>query len=311
MSKKKYKDYPILEIVCDDSHDGIRLLSLVSEPAIETMGVAFSETGINKALEFEFKVQKEKQLIIGPGMIPDLKILRTDEDGNYYYNIFKKETIKKLVDKFNSKGTNRRINIDHTNKMVNAYITESWIVEDTYYDKSRLYGFEVPVGTWMVCVKVEDTDFWNTEVKELGKFGFSIEGMMGQKPLEYRMERFIDEELSIEEVIDELSDDEINEILLEFKKWRSSPDSSNVNKIMYNDETFEMVIEFDGGAKYTYTSVDFDLFRDIFEGNASCVTDDESGQGRWWVGKTPSVGAAVYKLLVVKGVPYSKGGSLK
>jgi hypothetical protein len=304
--KKQFKDadYPIYEIVCDDTErTGIRLLSIVDEPAIEMMGVAFSIDTSMK--DYQFKAQEDKQMIIGPGMIPNKKILRKDDNGSFYYNVFKAETILKLVQKFNSQGTNRKINVDHSNKMVDAYIMENWIVEDTYYDKSRMYGFNVPVGTWMVSIKIEDKEFWNKEVKELGKFGFSIEGVMGEKPLEYS------KVMTFEDHIDNLNDDEIEDILIEFKKWRSSPDSSNVSKIMYNDETFELVIQFEGGDKYTYFQVDFDLFRDIWEGNASCVTDDTSGEGRWWVGKTPSVGAAVYQKLIVAGIPYTKGGSLR
>jgi hypothetical protein len=199
--KKKYpeSDYPIYEIVVDDnSVAGIRLLSIVEDPAIEMKGVFFSVEKSTK--NYEFKAQEDKQIIVGPAMIPGLKILRIDDDGNKYYNIFSPETIMKLVQKFNSVGSNRRINVDHSKRMVNAYIMENWIVEDEFYDKSRKYGFDVPVGTWMVTIKIEDKDFWMNEVKELGKFGFSIEGTMGQRALNYE---------SIEDHIDNLTDDEI------------------------------------------------------------------------------------------------------
>jgi hypothetical protein len=304
--KKIYKDeYPVREIVCDDTNGtGIRLLSIVEEPAIEMMGVAFSKEGITK--DFQFKAQEDKQIIVGPAMIPDIKILRKDENGEMYYNVFRKETILKLVQKFNSSGTNRRVNVDHSSKMVDGYIMENWIVEDPYYDKSRMYGLNVPVGTWMVSIKVDDKEFWKTDVKELGKFGFSIEGVMGEKPLEYTSVEY-----TMEDIIDELDEEEIDEILTSFKKWRSSPDSSNVDKILYNDETFEMVLKFNDGSKYTYFGVDFELFRDIFEGNAVCRTSGESRWGSWEVGKSPSVGAAVYTYLVENNVPYVRGGSLK
>lgn len=98
---------------------------------------------------------------------------------------------------------------------------------------------------------------------------------------------------------------------LEFKKWRSSPSSSNVDKIMYNDETYEMVIKFNDGEYYTYYNVNFDLFRDIFEGNGICISEGSNQWGEWYVGKSPSVGAAVYDQLVLTGVAYSRGGSLK
>ena len=349
--KKIYKDeYPVREIVCDDTNGtGIRLLSIVEEPAIEMMGVAFNKDNMTK--DFQFKAQEDKQIIVGPAMIPDIKILRKDENGEMYYNVFKKDTILKLVQKFNSSGTNRRVNVDHSSKMVDGYIMENWIVEDPYYDKSKMYGLNVPVGTWMVSIKVDDKEFWKTDVKELGKFGFSIEGVMGEKPLEYNIEKFVIEKKSgetknefisrcisievanghpqdqsvamcisqwenyekveMESVIDELNGNEIDEILTSFKKWRSSPDSSNVDKILYNDETFEMVLKFNDGSKYTYFGVDFELFRNIFEGNAVCRTSGESKWGSWEVGKSPSVGAAVYTYLVENNVPYVRGGSLK
>lgn len=211
--KKKYNDaeYPVYEIVVDDTDEtGIRLLSIVEDPAIEVKGVAFNS--LTSIKNYEFKAQEEKQMIIGPAMVPNKKILRKDENGNPYYTMFKPETILKLVQKFNSSGTNRRINVDHSNQMVDAYIMENWIVEDSYYDKSRKYGFDVPVGTWMVAIKIEDKKFWQNEVKELGKFGFSIEGIMGERVLEYK------KIMSVIDHIDNLSNEEVEELLSVFSK---------------------------------------------------------------------------------------------
>lgn len=303
--KKKYKesDYPVFEIVCDDTErTGIRLVSLVDEPAIEMMGVAFNRHGATK--DYQFKAAEDKQMIVGPAMVPNKKILRKNEDGEYYYNIFKPETILKLVQKFNSQGTNRRVNVDHSNRMVDAYIMENWIVEDPYYDKSKMYGFNVPTGTWMVCIKIEDAKFWKSDVKELGKFGFSIEGVMGERPLEYS------KVISINEVIDSLSDDEVMNLMKEFKKWRSTPNSASVKKLYYNDETQDLVVEFNGGDRYTYFNIPFDVFRDVLEGNAVCKTEGSNKWGSWYVGKSPSVGAAVYQILFEGGFNYTKGGSL-
>jgi hypothetical protein len=86
-----------------------------------------------------------------------------------------------MVEKFNKYGSNRRINIDHSNQMVDAFIMEDWIVENEVYDKSRMYGFELPIGSYMIMVKIENKDFWLSEVKGNGKFGFSIEGLLGQQ----------------------------------------------------------------------------------------------------------------------------------
>jgi len=55
-------------------------------------------------------------------------------------------------------------------------VFESWIVEDPNFDKSKKYGLDVPEGTWMVSMKVDDEDIWNKYVKQDKVFGFSIEG---------------------------------------------------------------------------------------------------------------------------------------
>lgn len=98
---------------------------------------------------------------------------------------------------------------------------------------------------------------------------------------------------------------------VELKKWRSAPNSSNVDRVMYNDETRELVIRFNDGAYYTYFDIDFTEFVDIFNGAGICRTSGKNRWGEWFVGKTPSVGAAVYNILVRSGKRYSRGGSLK
>jgi len=60
-------------------------------------------------------------------------------------------------------------------------LVESWIVEDEVQDKSRKYGLNVPVGTWMGTVKVNNEKIWNEFVKEGKVKGFSIEGFFADK----------------------------------------------------------------------------------------------------------------------------------
>ncbi len=98
----------------------------------------------------------------------------------------------------------------------------------------------------------------------------------------------------------------------EFKKWRADNiRSSNVRKIMYNDELKEMYIQFQDKSVYTYFNVSFQLFLDVSGGKATCITSGENKYGAWYVGKTPSVGAAVHRWLIKKGVSYKKGGTLR
>jgi len=196
--KKLDKDtLPCYEIVVNDEDEtGIQLISLVDEPAIMMKGMMFSDK-----MEMAFKEVDDKQIIVGPALIPNMRIYREDEKYGQYYVVFTEATIEKMVEKFNKFGSNRRINIDHSNQMVNAFILEDWIVEDEVYDKSRKYGFEVPKGTYMIKVKIEDTSFWNAEVKGNGKFGFSIEGLLGQQLVSLSKEFSIDD-LTLEDLLD-------------------------------------------------------------------------------------------------------------
>lgn len=98
---------------------------------------------------------------------------------------------------------------------------------------------------------------------------------------------------------------------INLKKWRSDSVSSNVDRILFNDETSELVIKFNSGAYYTYYDIDFSEFVEIFNGVGICRTSGSNKWGTWYLGKTPSVGAAVYNILIRSGKKYSRGGSLK
>lgn len=290
---------PVYEIVIDEFDEtGISLISLVQDPAIMVKGMAFNNSSI-----MSFKEVGDKQIIIGPALIPDMRIYREDDKYGRYYVTFSKETIAKMVEKFNKFGSNRKINIDHSNMMVDAFIIEDWLTEDEVYDKSRKYGFEVPVGTYMIMVKIEDTNFWNEEVKGNGKFGFSIEGMLGQQLV--NLEKKVESIGSVYKAIDDLTEEDLIQMFSDI----FVADSSNVDRLKYFEDTKKLVIKFNDGSYYTYSGIEPDEFNAIVEGDATCRTSGSNEFGEWEVGKTPSVGAAVWKFLIDKGNLGTAGGS--
>ena len=109
----------------------------------------------------------------------------------------------------------------------------------------------------------------------------------------------------------ELTEEKVDYVYEEFKKWRGTNiKSSNVKKIMYNDETEEMFIQFQDKSIYTYFNVPFQIFLNVSGGKATCTTSGQNRYGSWYVGKSPSVGSAVHKYLINTGIKYKKGGSL-
>ena len=98
---------------------------------------------------------------------------------------------EQLVEKFNKEHRDYKINLDHTPEAVeSAYIKSNWIIEDEKYDKSRYYGFDnLPIGTWMLEVQVDDAEFWNKEIKAGNKHGFYVEGMFGLELTDHKFNK--------------------------------------------------------------------------------------------------------------------------
>jgi hypothetical protein len=80
-----------------------------------------------------------------------------------------------------TKGNQNNSTLEHQHSLSGLSLVESWLVEDEVHDKSRKYGMNVPVGTWMGAVKVNNDEVWNDYVKTGKVKGFSIEGYFADK----------------------------------------------------------------------------------------------------------------------------------
>ena len=173
------KKLPTYKIIVDpnDAETGVYAVSLVDEPAIEVDWIKLS-----KVIEMEFSVNKDKQMLFGPLLIPGKLIYRRDNKGNEYNIVFDEETIQIIADKFNENKLGDAFNFQHSNRKVEAVLLQNWITGEL--DKSKEYGFELPKGTWFGGVKVKDEEFWLEEVKTEKVKGFSVEIMAGTELIE-------------------------------------------------------------------------------------------------------------------------------
>lgn len=99
--------------------------------------------------------------------------------------------------------------LEHDKQLQGLTLVESWIVEDKAKDKTALYGLDVPVGTWMGSVKVNNDEIWNDYVKTGRVKGFSIEGYFADKmerPNEEAKEDLSEDEKLIKELTKILSE---------------------------------------------------------------------------------------------------------
>lgn len=167
----------IIELILDEAEElmGIQAISIVESPAIEENFIAMNSQEVKFAEQ-----DKEKKILLGPALIPNKPIYRRDDEQEYYV-YFSKDTIRKASEMFLQKGNQNESTLEHSAKLNGLSVVESWIIDDDVQDKSRKYGLDLPVGTWMVSMKVNNDEIWKDYVKTGKVKGFSIEGYFVDK----------------------------------------------------------------------------------------------------------------------------------
>jgi hypothetical protein len=105
-------------------------------------------------------------------------------------------------------GYQNNSTLEHVQALKGLTLVESWIVESETQDKSRKYGLNVPVGTWMGAVKVNNEEIWQEYVKTNKVKGFSIEGYFADKmesPKEKVKENMSEDQKLINKIINILT----------------------------------------------------------------------------------------------------------
>jgi len=166
----------IVELFLDDNEEsGIEAISIVESPAIESDFIALKSDEVKLA-----EVDKEKKILMGALLIPNKPIYRKTE-GEEYYIYFSKETVLKASQRYLMNGYQGNSTLEHSDNLEGLTLVESWIVEDEVQDKSRKYGLNAPVGTWMGTIKVNNDDVWKEYILTKKVKGFSIEGFFADK----------------------------------------------------------------------------------------------------------------------------------
>jgi hypothetical protein len=188
----------IIELFIDEEDEvsGIEAISVVEQPAIEEDFIAL------KNQEFKLaEVDKEKRILMGAALIPNKPIYRKSGDQEYYI-YFSRDTVRKASELFFIRGNQSNSTFEHQLPLEGLTAVESWIVESEK-DKSRMYNLNVPIGTWMVSMKVNNDKVWKQVIAGEVK-GFSIEGYFADK-LERPNEPVKDDlEMKAQEKIEEL-----------------------------------------------------------------------------------------------------------
>jgi len=194
------KETKIVELIIDDDSQELAIdaISLVSSPAIE-QDFVYMNKAKNK-LTFA-KVDEEKREIISPALVPWKQIFRYDANtDSEYYVWFHPNTIKKASELYLKHNNHHKATYQHQDRVSGVLTTESWIIEDSKLDKSNLYGFSLPKGTWMVKLKVSNDKLWE-EIKSGNLRGLSIEGYFTN-----RMQEMSEKAPTTEEILSALNE---------------------------------------------------------------------------------------------------------
>ncbi|QDP46321.1 MAG: putative peptidase [Prokaryotic dsDNA virus sp.] len=191
--KKKKKYHKITELVISEDNKDLAIdaISLVTDPAIEVDFVYFDKSKNNLTLA---KVDEEKRMLVSPALIPNKQIYRYDADTDQdYYVFFSKDTVRQASEMYLRYNNHHKATYQHESKVTGVVTIESWIKEGDM-DKSKLYGFDLPDGTWFVKMKIDNEDMWN-RIKEGELKGLSIEGYFVDKMEALSKPKFTDEEV--------------------------------------------------------------------------------------------------------------------
>lgn len=171
--------FEIIELILDENSYGVDALSLVENPAMESLFVTLSK----EEEEFKFKaIDKERRIVLGAVLIPNKMIFR-NQGGSKFYAYFTPETVRQTSEKYLMTSNQNNTSIEHEFALAKdgASVVETWIKEDMDNDKSNLYGFKYPVGTWIASMKIHDDRVWDNFIKTGLVKGFSIEGQFNTK----------------------------------------------------------------------------------------------------------------------------------
>lgn len=214
----------IVELVIDEDalHSGIEAISIVDRPAIEENFIALSK---EHKLELA-EVDKEKRILMGAALVPNKNIYRQNEDEEYYI-YFSEDTVRKASELFLMRGNQNKSTLEHEAELNGLSVVESWIIEDETHDKSRKYDMDLPVGTWMVSMKVNNDEVWNDYVKTGKVKGFSIEGYFTDR-VEMSSENEFISEVEAKEILEEVFN-EMRDNLLKMASYADYPDAVSNN----------------------------------------------------------------------------------
>ena len=190
------------ELTYDNAMEAVEAIGIVDEPAIEVdfkfaseKKFTVNEGNFAELLLFEALQEKQKEsrtfevpeerlsqlrrdkVILGPAMIPNDLILRSDEDGEPFWIFFSEKSVRSASQAFLKHQNTESFNLNHDSDApaTGSVLVETWIIEDPENDKSNYFGYNLPKGTWMISLKFDNPELYERYIVSGELKGFSVE----------------------------------------------------------------------------------------------------------------------------------------
>ena len=176
----------------EESIQEVNAVALVDVPAIGQPFFAFQkqefvEPGaqIDREQKMKFSVVNEdERVVVGPAMVPNMRIFRKDETGEYYV-FFDEKTIETIALKFFAKGFQNNANEMHAKTVDGVTFFQSWIADESKGIPKMKQFESLPDGTWFLGAKINNDETW-AKVKDGTFKGFRVEGMFDMTEIKMR-----------------------------------------------------------------------------------------------------------------------------
>lgn len=170
---------PVYRALVDDPETGMYKISLVDDPAVESLFQKFSAE--RRVLTYRVE-DEERRIVRGVVMRADFPIYRRDPRFGEYYIVYTAETIRVMAEKYLLEGRQNAVNLQHEDGSdVEGVQMVQCFIKDTAAGISPEGFGDIADGSLFAEFHVVNDEVWEA-VKEGTYRGFSLEGVFSLQP---------------------------------------------------------------------------------------------------------------------------------
>lgn len=176
----KINGLPVYEALVDTERDGMYNISLVDDPAVQTLWQKFNAQGAPHDQLFTL-ADEERRIIRGVVMRADFPMFRRSVDPEtgqvmQYYIVYRADTIRLMAEKYMAEGRQNNIDLMHDGKLVEGVQMVQLFIKDSAAGISpEGFGNDIADGSLFAEFHVINDEVWE-KVKDGTFQGFSLAG---------------------------------------------------------------------------------------------------------------------------------------